>query len=132
MIEQHQQLNGCTNIIDWKDIYIISIMKADSMISNTSIKCDVLKLLDEHADEIRQKFCVDSLELFGSVARGEDTPQSDIDILYVFKENNETLQNLLNLGDYLEALFGRKVDLVPKKWISPHFRPIIEREAIAI
>lgn len=100
--------------------------------SDTSIKDDVLKLLSEHADEIRQKFCVDSLELFGSVARGEDTLQSDIDILYIFKENEETLRNLLNLGDYLEALFGRKVDLVPKKWISPHFRPIIEREAIAI
>mgnify|MGYP003319952206 FL=1 len=102
------------------------------MIPYTSIKHDVLKILNEHAEEIRQKFSIESLELFGSVARGEDTPQSDIDILYIFKENEETLRNLLNLGDYLETLFGRKVDLVPKKWISPHFRPIIEQEAIAI
>ena len=98
----------------------------------TSIKDDVLKVLEEHADEIRQKYNVESLELFGSVARGEDTLQSDIDLLYIFKENGETLRNLLDLGDYLEALFGRKVDLVPKKWISPHFRPIIEQESISI
>ena len=97
-----------------------------------SIKEEVLRKLEAKMPEIRDRFGIESLSLFGSVARGEDTSSSDIDILYTFAPGESTLSNLIQLGDYLEALFHKKVDLVGKNWISPYFSEIVLSEAIAI
>jgi len=82
--------------------------------------------------EIRERFGVETLGIFGSVARGEDTPDSDIDILYTFATGKSTLSNLIELGDYLEELFHKKVDLAGRNWISPHFSETVLAEAISI
>lgn len=68
--------------------------------------------------------------IFGSVARGEETPTSDIDILVDFAEGGATFQNFMALIRYLEALFGRRVDLVTTRGIDPYLRPYIEDEVI--
>ena len=47
-----------------------------------SIKEEVLHKLDVNIPEIRNRFNIETLSLFGSVARGEDTPASDIDLAY--------------------------------------------------
>ncbi|HJJ36048.1 MAG TPA: nucleotidyltransferase family protein, partial [Methanocorpusculum sp.] len=91
------------------------------MDSYTSIRLETLETLKEHLPEMQAKFGVETLDLFGSVARGDDTPDSDIDILYTFAPGKSTLSNLIQLGDYLEDLFHKKVGLVGKNWISPHF-----------
>ncbi|MDO5845872.1 MAG: nucleotidyltransferase family protein [Methanocorpusculum sp.] len=87
-----------------------------------SIKEDVLTRIKTHLPEIRERFGVETLGIFGSVSRGEDTADSDIDILYTFRAGELTLANLVNLGDYLEQLFGRKVDLVAERALSPYIR----------
>ena len=97
-----------------------------------SIKDDVLKKLEENLSEIRERFGIETIGLFGSVSRGEDTPDSDVDILYTFRKGESTLSNLLNLGEYLESLFSRKVDLVAKDWISPYIRSEIIAEVIEV
>ena len=59
------------------------------------------------------------LALFGSVLRDDFTPTSDIDVL--FKKQNDrryTLDDLITMKDELEAMFGRKVDIVPLKVIE--------------
>lgn len=53
--------------------------------------------------------------MFGSVARGEDRPDSDVELLYVSASGNESsLWELWDLRDELAQLLGRKVDLLSK------------------
>jgi predicted nucleotidyltransferase len=55
------------------------------------------------------------LSAFGSVARGEDRPDSDVDLLYVSaSDSKNSLWDLWDLRDELAQLLGRKIDLVPK------------------
>jgi hypothetical protein len=62
-------------------------------------------------EEIRQKFDVQSLSLFGSIARGESRPDSDLDILVTYSQA-PGLFKCLDLKEYLEELFHQPVDLV--------------------
>jgi predicted nucleotidyltransferase len=69
-----------------------------------------------------------NLRLFGSVARGEERPDSDIDLLIDLAEDRG-FSDYLALVEELELLLRRKVDLVLARSISPHFRPYIEADA---
>jgi predicted nucleotidyltransferase len=71
---------------------------------------DILRLLDEHKAELRERFGVRRLAVFGSYARGEATPVSDVDILVDLER--PIGWEVVDLHDYLEALLGIRVDLV--------------------
>ena len=62
--------------------------------------------------------------IFGSVARGEDTPESDIDILYRFK-NVIGFSKFLHLQEYLEKSLDKKVDLVDEQFVHPKMKPYV-------
>ena len=72
-----------------------------------------------------------SLAVFGSVARGEAGPDSDVDILVEF-EGRATFDRYMGLKFFLEDLLGRRVDLVTRKALKPRMRPYVEREAIYV
>lgn len=95
-----------------------------------SIKSAVIALLEEHMPEIRERFGIDSLGIFGSVARGEDTPDSDVDVLYLFQEGKGSMNTIIPLMHYLEGLFGRRVDLVSLQYISPLIEEYVQADAI--
>lgn len=95
-----------------------------------SIRDDAVKKLNDHLPRIREQFKVSSIGIFGSVARGEDSADSDIDILFSFREGCVSLDAFLGLADYLESLFEKKVDLIPDDGLSPYMRPYIEAEVI--
>ena len=97
-----------------------------------SIKEDIIAKLEASLPEIRERFSIESLSIFGSVARGEDTPESDIDFLYTFLPGETTLENLENLQTYLETLFDRKIDLISEKWLNPYFRTSVLNEAVSL
>lgn len=81
------------------------------------------KILEFKVDDICSKYGINYLGLFGSVSRGEEKPESDIDLLVKFKKNNKLgLFGLENLREELENKFGRKVDLVTKmnKYVKPY------------
>ena len=59
--------------------------------------------------------------IFGSVARGDSTENSDIDILYQFKDA-VGLFNLIRIKDNLEEKLNKKVDLVSEKYINPKLK----------
>ena len=81
------------------------------------------------ANEAKIKsFGVRSLSLFGSSARGEETPQSDLDFIVDFQ--NKSFDSYMDLKLFLEDLFGRPVDLVLVDGIKPRLRAAILREAI--
>jgi uncharacterized protein len=79
-------------------------------------------------DEILRKLGVCRLGIFGSYARGEPKEASDMDFLVEF--DDATLQNYLNLKNFLERLFDRPVDLVFADTVKPRLRPIIFNEVV--
>jgi len=97
-----------------------------------SIREEVIKQLSENMPVIRERYGIETLSIFGSVSRGEDTINSDIDILYTFREGEVTLDNLADLEDYLSNLFHRDIDLVGRKWVNLHFREEVLKEEIMI
>jgi hypothetical protein len=91
----------------------------------------VLKLLEAHKPRLMCQFGVLDLALFGSAARDELGPDSDIDILVSF-EGPATAQRYFGVLFYLEDLLDRRVDLVAEKALRAELRPHIEREAIHV
>jgi hypothetical protein len=69
------------------------------------------------------------LALFGSVARNEAGPDSDVDILVQFCPGTKSYEHFLELCDLLEARLGRRVDLVTTEALSPFIGPRILAEA---
>ncbi|MGB0564328.1 MAG: nucleotidyltransferase family protein [Spirulinaceae cyanobacterium] len=76
-------------------------------------------------------FGVDSLAVFGSVARNEATAASDIDFLVEFS-GKVTFDRYMDFKFYLEDNLGRKVDLVDPKMLKPPIRQTILNEAIHV
>ncbi len=69
--------------------------------------------------------------LFGSTARGDARPDSDLDLLVEFAVG-PTFDSFMGLKFFLEDNLGRKVDLVTPDSLKPRMRPVIEREAVDV
>jgi len=74
---------------------------------------------------------VKSLSLFGSVARGEERPDSDVDILVEF-EGHATFDRFMETKFYLEEILGCKVDLVTPQAIKPRMKPYIMKDLVHV
>jgi uncharacterized protein len=91
----------------------------------------VLHLLAEQRSELSRRFGVQSLALFGSVARDEATPASDVDLLVGFNRP-VGLFGLFALQNHLEALLGCAVDLGTPDSLRPRLKEHVLREAIHV
>lgn len=91
----------------------------------------LLDILDEHSEEIKKKFSVKSLAVFGSVLRGTAGPDSDIDILVQYQQV-PGLFGFLDLKQYLESIVGRPVDLVTENALKRQLRDRIIKEAVRV
>ena len=89
---------------------------------------DVLELLKTHGAEIKERFAVKRIGIFGSHARGEQKATSDIDILVEF--DTPTYENFISLIYFLEDLTGKTIDLVTSRGLSPYLRSTVTREVI--
>jgi predicted nucleotidyltransferase len=89
-----------------------------------------LRILKRHRREL-ENMGVKSLAVFGSIARNEATPESDVDILVEY-EGPATFDGFMETKFYLEKILGRSVDLVTKQALRPSLRPFIEREAVYV
>jgi hypothetical protein len=69
--------------------------------------------------------------LFGSVVRGEQTEESDIDILIEFPKG-KSLIDLIDLEMKLEQTLGRKVDLLTYNSVSPYLKEYIQHDQLQI
>ncbi len=72
------------------------------------------------------------LAVFGSAARGEHGPESDIDILVEFLPGRRVGLRFITIQEELAELFGRQVDLNTRDFLSPQFRDRVEAEAIPL
>ncbi|MBP6822363.1 MAG: nucleotidyltransferase family protein [Acidobacteria bacterium] len=95
---------------------------------SVATKQELIDLIQSHDAELKA-FGVKRLGLFGSFVRNEPKPESDVDILIEFAPGQETFRNFTELGFFLEDLFGRRVDLLTPKWLSPYIGPYILGEA---
>ncbi|MBM4038121.1 MAG: nucleotidyltransferase family protein [Planctomycetes bacterium] len=84
------------------------------------------ELVQRERDTLRERFGVQRIGLFGSAARGEENPDSDVDILVEFDEM--TFERYMDLKFFFEDTLGRRVDLVPADSIKPRLREPILRE----
>jgi uncharacterized protein len=91
---------------------------------------DVLALLATHREEI-ERLGAESLRLFGSVARGEASADSDVDILVSFREK-PTFSGYMKLRIFLEDLLGARVDLITDSGLRDKVRPFVEKDAIRV
>jgi predicted nucleotidyltransferase len=76
----------------------------------------IRKVLAGRKKELRAKFNVKSIALFGSYVRGDNTPASDLDIL--IEPAQPMGWEIVDLHDYLQEILGMKVDLVTKGAVS--------------
>lgn len=89
---------------------------------------NVIDILKSHEREMKKRFGVKRIGLFGSFAKGEQKDTSDVDILVEFEE--PTFDNFMNLAFFLEDLFSRRVELVTPDSLSPYIAPYVEKEVV--
>jgi|GEM_PF-358537 len=91
-------------------------------------KSEFVAKLEGVLPEIRGRFGVAKIGIFGSAARGEERPDSDVDVLVEFAPGQTTFRNFMALADFLEEFYGRKVDLLTVGGIDPLIRQDVESE----
>ena len=88
---------------------------------------EILATIDAHADELRG-LGAKSLALFGSIARGEGSGSSDIDVLVELQ--SKTFDAYMDVKLLLEKILGRRVDLVLADGVKPRLRSAILGDAV--
>jgi predicted nucleotidyltransferase len=94
---------------------------------------EVIRVLQQHREELVGKFGVKSLALFGSVARDDARDGSDIDLLIEFDERPVGYFHLGRTHEYLRKLLGvHRLDLVLRRALLKELKPSILRDAIDV
>ena len=97
-------------------------------------KDEIIQALRAHREEL-EKYGVVEAALFGSVARGEESPDSDIDVLVAFRPDMQEhglkyFTQLDNLKNRLSLLLGRPADVVSSPVRKPRLKAEIERDRV--
>ncbi len=92
---------------------------------------DITQLLQAHQELLQERFRVSEMQIFGSYARGQQTSNSDLDILICY-DCPPTLWMLGELRDYLTKILGVRVDIVTEKGLKPRIRERVLAEAVKV
>lgn len=95
----------------------------------------LLNTVRRHGDAIRElgrRYGARRIGVFGSVARGEERPDSDVDFLVDFPRGYDLFAQRLPLAQRLAELLGRPVDLVPEHELNRHIRDRVLKEAVEL
>jgi len=94
-------------------------------------KEQILTFLSQNKKLFRDKFHIVRIGLFGSYARGEQKPGSDIDLLVEFEENTQDLYDLkIQIKDFFQIQLGIEVDICREKYIKPRIKGSILKETV--
>lgn len=93
-------------------------------------KAEIQNSLSKLKKELQLKYPIASLALFGSYSRGEQNPESDVDILVEF--NGKIGSRFFTLADEIERSLGEQVDLVSKNGIKPKYFERIKSDLIYV
>ena len=89
----------------------------------------VLDVLRAHEPELRRRGVLHA-GVFGSIARGEDRPDSDVDILVEIDPEARPGLAYFGIGPLLEDALDRRVDIADRSTLKPRMRPHIERDVV--
>lgn len=93
----------------------------------------LIDTIHAHRDELSalaQQYGARRLRVFGSVARREEGPDSDVNFLVDFPAGYDLFRQRIPLSDRLAEFVGRKVDLIPEHELNKHIRPYVLQEAV--
>jgi uncharacterized protein len=91
----------------------------------------VLQTLRAHRSELAARFGARNIGLFGSAARDELGPTSDVDVLVEF-DRQPTFAVYCEMKDFLEGLMGRRVDLVTRRGLKPRAWQSVRQDLIDV
>src|SRR5665648_1035460 len=91
-----------------------------------------LRLNRDRIRRVAHRHGASNLRVFGSVARGEDGPNSDIDLLVDLDVRTRGLLPVAALQDELRALLGERFDVVPQEALAPHVAANALAEAVPL
>ncbi len=94
-------------------------------------RSEALQLIKQQQEELSKNYHVASLYVFGSVARDEARPDSDIDILVEFNQP-VGLFHFIDLQQHLEDILGIKVDLGTRRSLKPSIKEQVLQEAVRV
>lgn len=92
---------------------------------------DKIKLNRRQILNIATKYGAKHLRVFGSTVRNEDQPDSDIDFLVEMQPGHDLL-DLIGLGQALELILHKKIDIVSEDGLNPHIKDRILEEVVSI
>ena len=91
---------------------------------------DAIAVLRRHENALRARG-VAHAAVFGSVARGDNRPDSDLDILVEFEAGAEgSVYDYVRFKEYVAGLFEGPVDVIDRAALKPHLRAPSERDAV--
>ena len=92
---------------------------------------EIKNKIKENEQFLKDKYHIRNFLLFGSYAKGEQTQDSDIDLLVDFQKVIDMFE-MIDLQDYLQNIFGKKVDLGTRNGLKSFIKETILKEAIAL
>ncbi len=90
---------------------------------------NILTTISSLKDQVRRNYKAEIKAIFGSYVRGEQTSQSDIDVLVEFHHGAD-LFDFVGLSQFLEERLSRKVDVVPLSSLREEVKPYVLKEAV--
>ncbi|MHC1623203.1 MAG: nucleotidyltransferase family protein [Candidatus Methanospirareceae archaeon] len=92
---------------------------------------EIKDILKEHETELKKRYGIKKIGIFGSYLRGEAREKSDLDILVEFEQDvGIGLLAFVGMENYLSDLLGVKVDLVEKSALKPRIGKHILKEVV--
>ena len=92
---------------------------------------EILRVRRDTILQVAAQYGAHNVRVFGSVARGEAGPTSDVDLL-VEMDRGRSLLDLIELSQTLEAFLQRKVDILTDGGLSPYLQQRISAEAVPL
>jgi len=118
--------------VDNKGKVYNEIFKELKIIRRCGMRNRITGKLKNNLVEIKRRFEIKEIGVFGSCIKGKAKKGSDIDILVEFEEGHKTFDNYMELKFFLEELFNRKVDLILKNALKEGIKPYILPEVIYV
>jgi predicted nucleotidyltransferase/DNA-binding XRE family transcriptional regulator len=91
---------------------------------------EIVARVRDHGTELHERFGVRSVAVFGSFARGEQTPDSDVDL--VIEVEQPTLESVFGAEERLAKILGRHVESGTLGAVNPRTRPEVEQELVHV